>query len=85
MQCVRKYNNLSGVVSEFIVKQIMTSKTMQKIRGLTETERKVIANETDSVVDMSGIEKEKQIPKNCDLKTEVEIKKHNQQREQQLE
>lgn len=63
----------------------MTSKTMQKIRGLTETERKVIANETDSVVDMSGIEKEKQIPKNCDLKTEVEIKKHNQQREQQLE
>lgn len=85
LQCVRKYNNLSGVVSEFIVKQIMTSKTMQKIRSLTETERKVIANETDSVVDMSGIEKEKQIPKNCDLKTEVEIKKHNQQREQQLE
>lgn len=53
---------------------------MQTIRGLTETQRKVIANDTDSVVDMSEIDKEKQIPKNCDLKTEIEIKKHNQQR-----
>ena len=54
---------------------------MQTVRNLTETERKVVANDSDTVVDMSGIDKEKQIPKNCDLKTEIEIKKHNQQRE----
>lgn len=84
LQYTRKYQNLSEVISEFVVKQIMTSKTMETIRNLTETERKVIANDTDSVVDMTGIDKEKQIPKNCDLKTEIEIKKHNQQREQLL-
>ncbi|CAL5981515.1 Translational_activator GCN1 [Hexamita inflata] len=80
-QIIQKTNSVP-VVLQHLLEQIINSQTIAQIKSLSQTQVQIIMAAEGQLIDESEIPAIQVIPKNCDLKQEIKMKKDNQAREE---